>query len=346
MPPIEKICVEKVHHTDAEELANIKKMKGKDKFEHEKLKAAFYTKKLWPADSVIKIKFLEENPTITKTALSDMNTTNGPIDPLQQYFFDNPKISITDAVKKIVNERIQPLVSMTLKFVETNEDAEVRISFDSSGGAWALVGTDCQKEDKENPTMNLGWFDVSTVIHEFGHILGMIHEHQNPRGKSIDWNEKAVFKWAESTQGWDQQKTKENILDKYDINQINGSSFDPLSIMLYFFPADLTNDNKGTYQNLRLSGEDVKYITKQYKKEDVADKIFNNMYKENIETNIQKSKSSAAADETSSGNSKSSSTNYMIIGGVVLAIILIGVLIYFLYNKNGDLKKIKNKNKK
>lgn len=38
--------------------------------------------------------------------------------------------------------------------------------------------------------MNFGWVDVPTVIHEMGHMLGMIHEHQNPKGQNIDWNDK------------------------------------------------------------------------------------------------------------------------------------------------------------
>jgi len=40
--------------------------------------------------------------------------------------------------------------------------------------------------------------------------------------------------------------------------------FDPKSIMLYFFPASITINNKGTHQNLRLSKKDVKFLNKMY----------------------------------------------------------------------------------
>lgn len=90
------------------------------------------------------------------------------------------------------------------------------------------------------------------------------HEHQNPRGKPIQWNDQVVYKWAAETQGWDRETTKHNILEHYDITQINGSNFDPLSIMLYFFPPELTTNGQGTKQNLRLSGEDVLWINKNY----------------------------------------------------------------------------------
>jgi hypothetical protein len=34
------------------------------------------------------------------------------------------------------------------------------------------------------------------VIHEFGHALGLIHEHQNPSG-GIQWNKPVVCRYYE-----------------------------------------------------------------------------------------------------------------------------------------------------
>ena len=51
---------------------------------------------------------------------------------------------------------------------------------------------------------------------------------------------------------------------RYSVDQINGSEFDPDSIMLYFFPAYLTKDGKGTHANNRLSPTDVKWVEKEY----------------------------------------------------------------------------------
>lgn len=61
-------------------------------------------------------------------------------------------------------------------------DAEIRIAFNSSDGAWSYVGTDCQGIPRDQPTMNLGFLDGGTAGHEFGHAIGLAHEHQNPRG--------------------------------------------------------------------------------------------------------------------------------------------------------------------
>ena len=119
-------------------------------------------------------------------------------------------------------------------------------------------------ENMGKKTLNYGWIDAKTISHEVGHVLSMIHEHQNPNGQTISWNEDIVYKWAETTQGWDKETTVHNIIVKYKVDEINGSDFDPMSIMLYFFPGDLTTNNKGTHQNLRLSAYDVEYLNSVY----------------------------------------------------------------------------------
>ena len=85
--------------------------------------------------------------------------------------------------------------------------------------------------------MNLGFLDGGTAGHEFGHAIGLAHEHQNPAG-GIQWNEVVVIREAaKSPNFWDEATTRRNILRKYRADQINGTAFDPDSIMLYFFPA-------------------------------------------------------------------------------------------------------------
>ncbi|UBF30354.1 hypothetical protein K9N68_34685 (plasmid) [Kovacikia minuta CCNUW1] len=72
-------------------------------------------------------------------------------------------------------------------------DAEIRIAFDPNDGAWSYIGTDCLSIPKDQPTMNLGFLDGGTAAHEFGHAIGLGHEHQNPEG-GIEWNEEVVIR--------------------------------------------------------------------------------------------------------------------------------------------------------
>ena len=61
-----------------------------------------------------------------------------------------------------------------LKFDFNNApDAEIRVTFDSSDGAWSYVGTDNQGIPLNSPTMNLGFLDGGTAGHEFGHAIGL-----------------------------------------------------------------------------------------------------------------------------------------------------------------------------
>jgi hypothetical protein len=332
-----KICCQKLlpHHQD--EFNDIHSS-GNSPDHIEKLQAAFFIKKLWPKGSYIKIGFVGDSPDrkITKNIIPDSKY----LDPLQKEFQEdfqkNPnKFSIINAIKRIVTERIIPLVNLNISFTDNISDANVRVSFDPNGGAYSLVGTD-HLHQRHGATMNLGWFDVQTTIHEFGHVLGMIHEHQNPSGQQIMWNEKKVIEWAKKSQGWSEETTRENIINKYDKNSINGSSFDPLSIMLYFFSPDLTTDNKGTQQNFRLSGEDVLWIHNTYPKDSgiSPEKFYTNTYNMKLEDSISESKKlslkfSSQTDDNKSFNWK----KFLLIIVIVFSILLIITFIFKIFRR-------------
>jgi hypothetical protein len=102
------------------------------------------------------------------------------------------------------------------------------------------------------------------VVHEFGHALGAIHEHQNPKS-GIKWNLPAVYKYFSGPpNNWSKKEIDYNIVQKYSLDQLNGTSFDIKSIMLYAFPPELVLNGKGTPENTDLSATDKKFIGKIY----------------------------------------------------------------------------------
>ncbi|HVQ75944.1 MAG TPA: M12 family metallopeptidase [Candidatus Binatia bacterium] len=131
-------------------------------------------------------------------------------------------------------------------------DAEIRIAF-ADDGAWSYVGTDARGIPAHEPTMNFGWLDEAVVLHEFGHAIGLAHEHQNPAG-GIQWNEPVVIRDLSGPPNrWDEATIRHNVLAKYEHDQVNGTEFDPQSIMLYSFPADWTLNGFQSEPNMKLS---------------------------------------------------------------------------------------------
>ena len=152
----------------------------------------------------------------------------------------------------------------------TDPNSDIRITF-NRGGSWSYIGTDCLLIDKNEPTMQFGWFTGNTrddefsrtTIHEFGHALGMIHEHQSP-GVEIPWDKPAVYRYYERTQGWSEEDVDNNLFAKYSSSETQFSKFDKESIMLYSIDNSLTIGNFEVGWNRDLSDTDKSFIAKIY----------------------------------------------------------------------------------
>ena len=122
--------------------------------------------------------------------------------------------------------------------------------------------------------MNSGWLRINTpdseydrvVLHEFGHALGLIHEHQNPNGNPIKWDRKKVIEYYKVTQDWDSSFVEKNIFRLYEKDKTLGTTFDEKSIMLYSIPKQLTTDGLSTARNTELSSKDKEFIGFLYPK--------------------------------------------------------------------------------
>jgi len=190
-------------------------------------------------------------------------------------FLDGSKKQKT-RVQAIAHEWEQ-YATVKFKFVGTGA-AQVRISFKADTGSWSAVGTDALVDEyfgKTAPTMNYGWLEDDTdeaeyrrvVLHEFGHSLGAIHEHQSPGTGGLNWNKPAVYaNFSGPPNNWSKADIDSNILQRYSKQQTNFTKFDPKSIMLYEFPASLFTDGKGTQSNGELSKTDEAFMKSQYKK--------------------------------------------------------------------------------
>jgi hypothetical protein len=184
--------------------------------------------------------------------------------------------SATQQAKVIHKAKIwEQYANIHIDFV-TDADAQVRIGFLPDQGSWSAIGPDCldaQAFPPDQPTMNFGWLEDDTddteyervVVHEFGHALGCIHEHQSPTEK-LQWNVEAVYaQFSGPPNNWDKATIDQNILEKYSPNGVTATIFDRHSIMLYQFPAALFLNHVGTPLNTHLSKKDEAFIAQLYK---------------------------------------------------------------------------------
>lgn len=145
-----------------------------------------------------------------------------------------------------------------------SQSYDIRISFNASGGAWSYVGTDCKFIAQNNATMNLGWIGKDVICHEFGHALGLFHEHQNPNG-GICFNEANVISdLSGPPNNWTVPMIRFNVLDKLDVNSVLTSAWDQRSVMHYPIRASWTCNNVAIQGGAVISQGDIDFIKLRY----------------------------------------------------------------------------------
>lgn len=154
----------------------------------------------------------------------------------------------------------------------TSGNADIRITFTDGAGSYSYIGTDAKRIPKNQETMNFGWFDDNTsdeefsrtTIHEFGHALGLIHEHQHPEA-SIPWNKPLVYEYyAGAPNYWSKEDVDNNLFATYSTSQTQYSNYDKQSIMHYAVSKDLTDGIFEVGWNTVLSSTDKSFISSLY----------------------------------------------------------------------------------
>ncbi|AWK04584.1 hypothetical protein HYN56_10235 [Flavobacterium crocinum] len=187
------------------------------------------------------------------------------------------KIKFLDG-NQIEHEKVKEVASEWLNYANLNFEyvsdgyADIRIGFERAGengnryGAWSDLGMKSAYGNTNHQSMRLGPLSSideastrRTILHEFGHALGLFHETTNPAA-NIQWDLPKTYQYYSS------QFTKYEV-DNYIINKENTtdySEYDPLSIMHYYIPASITKNKVAVYEQNILSEIDKQSINKWY----------------------------------------------------------------------------------
>lgn len=201
--------------------------------------------------------------------------------------WDNGKVLYVKFLDKGVSQNLKYLIkkaakewekyaNLTFNFIEDG-DAQIRIKFNSGGDNSSKIGTDALSIDQNEQTMNLDsstfyiyndkrkGFDQSTPQHEFGHAIGLLHEHFYKN--KIPWNKEVVYKeLAQPPNNWSKEMVDAQVFQQYDGIYTNGFQYDKLSIMHYPFSAHWTLNNTVIKSNYVISEKDKETVGLLYPK--------------------------------------------------------------------------------
>ena len=162
--------------------------------------------------------------------------------------------------------------NIDFQFVTNDKSATIRVGF-AKDGHWSVLGTYARQVASGKTTMNLGLTSSSSdteisrvTLHEFGHALGMIHEHSHPLA-AIPWDKPKVYAYyAGPPNNWSKAEVDFNLFEKYSKDQTNFSAYDKSSIMHYPVDEKMTIGTYSVGWNTVLSATDKTFIASVYPK--------------------------------------------------------------------------------
>ena len=166
---------------------------------------------------------------------------------LKVLFLNNPPAVLTAPIVEAARKWL-PHINLKFEFVADGA-SDIRIDFNEHLN-WSAIGTDTLLAEPHESTMEFNVKELYTadqkpmpdltriVLHEFGHALGAVHEHQHPQA-NIPWNEPLVRSLLSQT-GLSDEEINTNFFDRYEAADFHHSAYDRDSVMHFDIPNDLT----------------------------------------------------------------------------------------------------------
>lgn len=147
---------------------------------------------------------------------------------------------------------------------------DIRVEFLSrfDGAGASELGTDALIGPSDEATMFLGTdfsspYYESVVIHEFGHALGMEHEHQHPDA-NIPRDRKKAYVHFETVAGFSGGQVDPQVFPLERVPHRTYAPYDRQSVMHYHIYNELTVGDWHQPKNLNISNGDIAFMRKTY----------------------------------------------------------------------------------
>lgn len=186
--------------------------------------------------------------------------------------FLNGTVSQHNLVKQYSIEWLE-YANLEFEFVDENDDADVKIAFDWKGDKvnWSYYGNEAKSIKQFQASTNfanLPTFPLmarSEILRQFGHILGLLPEHNNPNSP-IEWNKEYIYDYYKYIDPvfWSKAAVDDYFFKAF--NNTKQTDFDKNSIMIWDIEDFITNNNVKYSKNNKLSDQDKELISKLYPK--------------------------------------------------------------------------------
>lgn len=188
----------------------------------------------------------------------------------------------------------------------------IRVGFKAPRGEWSVVGkASIQMLSQAEPSMNLQGFDTKppapakfrqAVLHEFGHALGLAHEHQSRFSEcASEFNWPWIYKAYKKQKGWSRERTDRNMRVLFE-PQYLATKYDRKSIMNYSFPPKFYKNGKRsvcyTKGNFELSAGDRELVRSLYPESMDARRAVQKYIRQRVLRQIAKAGASQGAKTT------------------------------------------------
>ena len=183
------------------------------------------------------------------------------------------------AAVKIGASKWLPYINLQFEFIELDEQTmlaateflgDIRVDFQpglgSSGSS--LIGTDSRTGSPDLPSMVLGTnfsspYYEAMVVHEFGHALGLGHEHQHPDA-GIPWDRAKTYSHMANTTRFSKAEVDANVFPLERSASRVYTPYDRHSIMHYQVLDELTLGDWHQPVNLHISQGDIAAVRAIY----------------------------------------------------------------------------------